>query len=118
MGDATPLPGQESCEPCGRILNPRWAFCPSCGAAQDDAEAVTDGGEDVGKGTPHERIPDECQLCRLLDYRGDAINAPEGIDEVARDDGGTKLIHCCERCARELFGARSEFMSYEEDSDE
>lgn len=46
---------------------------------------------------------DECQLCRLHDYRGDEINKPEGIATVPREDGGTKTIHCCERCADELW---------------
>lgn len=48
-------------------------------------------------------IPDECQLCRLLDYRGDDINEPEGMATVSREDGGTKIIWCCERCADELW---------------
>lgn len=51
-------------------------------------------------------IPDECQLCRILDYRGKEINNPEGMTEVARADGGTKIIHCCERCCDELFDMR------------
>ena len=54
-------------------------------------------------GSERDSIPDECQLCRLLDYRGDEINEPEGMVEVSRDDGGTKIVHCCERCADELF---------------
>lgn len=48
-------------------------------------------------------IPDECQLCRPLDYRGDEIAEPEGMVTVEREDGGTKIIHCCRRCADELF---------------
>lgn len=52
-----------------------------------------------------ERFPPEheCQLCRPLGYRGDEINDHEGIVTVAREDGGTKIIRCCERCADELF---------------
>lgn len=57
-------------------------------------------------------IPDECQLCRPLDYRGDEINSPEGMTAVARDDGGTKIIHCCRRCADELF-TNHDFTRYE-----
>lgn len=49
-------------------------------------------------------VPEECQLCRLLDYRGDDINEPEGQTAIAREDGGTKIIWCCERCHDELFG--------------
>lgn len=45
----------------------------------------------------------ECQLCRLLDYRDDEINEPEGIATIPREDGGTKTIHCCERCPDELW---------------
>jgi hypothetical protein len=47
MGDETPLPGQKACKACGRVLNPRWAYCPSCGAEQP--EVRTDGGEDCGR---------------------------------------------------------------------
>jgi len=46
----------------------------------------------------------ECQLCRALDYRGDDINDREGVLTIRREDGGIKAIHCCERCADELFG--------------
>lgn len=53
-----------------------------------------------------ETIPKECQLCRPLDYRGDEINEPEGMAEVGREDGGTKIVHCCGRCAVELFDGR------------
>jgi hypothetical protein len=60
-----------------------------------------------------ETIPEECQLCRPLDYRGDEINEPEGMVEVGRDDGGTKIIHCCERCAHELFSSPG-FSAYED----
>jgi len=65
----------------------------------DDQQTIaTDGG------TPtRDAIPEECQLCRLLGYRGDDINDPEGKVRVARDDGGTKIIHCCRRCPDELF---------------
>lgn len=54
----------------------------------------------------NERFPpkDECELCRLLDYRGREINDRDGIVTIAREDGGTKTIHCCKRCADELFG--------------
>jgi hypothetical protein len=45
----------------------------------------------------------ECQLCRLLGYREDDINDREGIATIAREGGGTKAIHCCKRCADELF---------------
>lgn len=50
-----------------------------------------------------EVLPEECQLCRPMDYRGDEINPPGGIVTVRNDDGGLKLVHCCERCADELF---------------
>ncbi|AHG00940.1 hypothetical protein HALLA_11930 [Halostagnicola larsenii XH-48] len=59
-----------------------------------------------------ENLPPQCQLCQLLDYRGDFINEPEGMVEVARDDGGSKIVHCCERCAEELFDD-PEFTAYE-----
>jgi len=49
----------------------------------------------------------ECELCRLLDYRGDGINDRDGIVTIFREDGGTKAIHCCERCADELFGSHN-----------
>jgi len=70
----------------------------------DQARLVTDGGTDMG-GT--ERFPPEheCQLCRPLDYRRDDINDREGIVTIRREDGGIKIIHSCERCADELFGA-------------
>lgn len=48
-------------------------------------------------------IPEECQLCRLLDYRGDEINEPEGSVTVAREDGGDKFVYCCRRCSEEMF---------------
>jgi len=63
--------------------------------------------------TERETIPEECQLCRLLDYRGDDINEPEGMVEVARDDGGTKIVHSCERCAHELFRGGGGWTAYE-----
>lgn len=49
-------------------------------------------------------IPDECQLCRLLDYRGDDINEPTHSTEIATAEGGTKIIYHCERCSLELWG--------------
>lgn len=48
----------------------------------------------------------ECQLCRLLDYYPDDINEPEGVATVQREGGGTKTIHCCKRCADELWGEK------------
>lgn len=54
----------------------------------------------------------ECQLCRPLDYRGDDINDREGIVTIAREDGGTKTIHCCKRCADGLFGTH-DWTSYD-----
>lgn len=62
-----------------------------------------------------ERFPPEheCQLCRLLDYRDDEINDRAGIVTVAREDGGTKTIHACERCPDELFGAH-DWTSYDD----
>lgn len=63
--------------------------CPHCGAEQRP------DGEMAG-------YPNECQLCRLLDYRGDDINAPTHSIEVAREDGGTKIVYLCERCAEEM----------------
>jgi hypothetical protein len=56
----------------------------------------------------------ECQLCRLLDYRGDGINEPEGTVVIPRDDGGLKTIHCCERCADELWGDDSGWTPYDD----
>lgn len=49
-----------------------------------------------------ETIPEECQLCRLLDYRGVEINAPSHSIEVAREDGGIKIVYLCQRCATEM----------------
>lgn len=60
-----------------------------------------------------ESVRDDCQLCRLLDYRGNEIKEPEGIATVAREDGGTKTIHCCRRCADELWSTH-DFSSYGE----
>jgi len=62
-----------------------------------------------------ERYPPkhECELCRLLDYRGDDINDRSGIVTVRRDDGGIKTIDCCERCADELFET-SNWTSYDD----
>jgi len=56
-----------------------------------------------------ERFPPEheCQLCRPLEYRGDDINDREGIVTIRQEDGGIKTIHCCERCADELFGVHN-----------
>jgi hypothetical protein len=52
-----------------------------------------------------ETIPDECQLCRVNDRRGEEINAPEVSVQVARDDGGTKFVYCCRPCLDETFEA-------------
>ena len=62
-----------------------------------------------------ERYPPkhECELCRLLDYRGGDINDHSGIVTVPRDDGGIKTIDCCERCADELFET-SNWTSYDD----
>jgi len=49
-----------------------------------------------------ETIPEECQLCRLLEYRGDEINAPSHSIEVRREDGGIKIVYLCQRCASEM----------------
>jgi hypothetical protein len=49
-----------------------------------------------------ETIPEECQLCRPLDYRGDEINAPSHSIEVRREDGGIKIVYLCQRCAAEM----------------
>jgi len=75
-------------------------------------EAGERDAEDEG-GT--ERFPPkhECQLCRPLEYRGDDINDREGVVTVTREDGGTKTIHCCKRCADELFGTH-DWTSYDE----
>lgn len=64
-------------------------------------------------GTNHFPPEHECQLCRPLDYRGDDINAKQGIVTIAREDGGTKTIHCCERCADELFESH-DWTSYDD----
>ena len=56
----------------------------------------------------------ECQLCRLLDYRGDGINEPEGAVVIPRCDGGIKTIHCCKRCADELWGDESGWTPYDD----
>lgn len=48
-------------------------------------------------------LPEECQLCRLMDYRDDEINPPGGIVTMSNADDDLKLVHCCERCADELF---------------
>ena len=63
---------------------------------------MTDGSHSAGD---TERYPPrhECELCRLLDYRGDNINGHNGIVTITREDGGTKTIRCCKRCADELF---------------
>lgn len=96
MGDETPLLGQESCEPCGRILSPRWAYCPSCGAEQDAEEAVTDGGkEDVKTMCPecrvvrwHDRDPEDgaatCRGCGHESTPGErhAIRNEERLDDL------------------------------------
>lgn len=50
-----------------------------------------------------EGIPEECQLCRPLDYRGDDINEPTLTTLIARDDGGTKFVYHCRRCGEELW---------------
>lgn len=47
-------------------------------------------------------IPDECQLCRLLDYRGDDINDPTHSTMIANDGGGIKFIYACRRCFEEM----------------
>lgn len=47
-------------------------------------------------------IPEECQLCRLLEYRGDEINEPSHSIEVSREDGGIKIVYLCQRCANEM----------------
>jgi len=71
------------------------------------------GTERSGEGLPLRVERDnECQLCRLLDYRGDEINGPEGTVVIPRDDGGLKTIHCCERCADELWGDESGWTPY------
>ncbi|WP_135666647.1 hypothetical protein [Halorhabdus rudnickae] len=62
-----------------------------------------------------ETIPDECQLCRPLEYRGEDLNSPEGMVEIARIDGGAKIIHCCRRCAEELF-TNPDFTEYDTDT--
>jgi len=76
-------------------------------------EVITMSSEQSSSGT--ERFPPkhECPLCRLLNYRGDDINDREGIVTVAREDGGTKTIHSCKRCADELFGTH-DWTSYED----
>jgi hypothetical protein len=56
-------------------------------------------------GVEREKTPDECELCRLVGYRGDTISEPEGMVIVAREDGGTKIVHCCEGCSDEVFSA-------------
>jgi hypothetical protein len=38
-----------------------------------------------------------------LGYRGNEINEPEGIATIPEEDGGTKTIHCCQRCPDELW---------------
>lgn len=53
-------------------------------------------------GTDRGCIPGECQLCRLLDYRGDEVNGPTLSIEVRREDGGVKIVFLCERCADEM----------------
>jgi len=58
-------------------------------------------------GTERFSAEHECQLCRLRDYRGDDINDRGGIVTTHREGGGTKTIHCCERCADELFGVHN-----------
>jgi hypothetical protein len=71
---------------------------------------MSDGSTSDTKRFPPES---ECQLCRLLDYRGDEINDHNGICTIAREDGGTKIIRCCKRCADELFGTH-DWTSYED----
>lgn len=56
----------------------------------------------------------ECQLCRLLDHRSEEINEPEGTVVIPRDDGGLKTIHCCYRCADELWGNESGWTPYDD----
>lgn len=55
-----------------------------------------------------ETIPEECQLCRINDRRGDDINPPEVTVQVARDDGGTKFVYCCRQCLEETFSANED----------
>jgi len=73
------------------------------------------GGTERSRGLPVRVERDnECQLCRLLDYRDDEINEPQGTVVIPRDDGGLKTIHCCERCADELWGDESGWMPYDD----
>lgn len=60
----------------------------------------------------HETIPDECQLCKLLDHNDD-IREPEGSVTIANENGGTKFIYCCQRCPDELFD-QHDFSEFED----
>lgn len=67
----------------------------------------------TGDGSKRFPPESECQLCRPLGYRGDEINDKQGVVTIARDGGGTETIHCCERCADELWKSH-DWTSYDD----
>ena len=77
----------------------------------DESTTPTDDNELTV--TDRDKIPEECQLCRPRGYRNNEIGHPEGMVEVTRDDGGTKIVHCCRRCSNELF-SNPDFSTYDE----
>lgn len=60
--------------------------------------------------------PDECPLCRRLGYKGNLVREPAGSVEMVRTDGGKESLHCCERCADEVF-PESVFTPYDQSDD-